>query len=462
MGVYIWALSLTTIFSVGIDLGLSPLLIREAARDVGKSERLLRSVIGLKLIFALGTLIALFVLLALRPPDQITFIVVAVACLVMLFDSFSMTFYSILRARQNVNFESFGTLAVNLLVFATGLYLLGIARSPIMAIVALATGSGLNCLFSWSVVHFKFHLRTRPQFDREAAVSLLRLVAAFAMAGIFVRIYNAADSVLLGYFSGSAAVGLYSVPAKVVTALQALIPGAIIASIYPAMSHYYVNSRVMLERIFERSVGYLLMLALPITGGLLVLIPTLLRTIWPAYASAASTFFLMAIGIPFLFLTFPSGYLLNACNRQRKNTINRAVITFVNIVLNLLLIPYWGIVGAGIAFLAANVLLFILDFSAARDIIPFEWCWVAKLGLKAATATLVMVAVIFLSQSAVFQLVAKVSLGRAWALLGLLAIGGAVYVAVLAALRVFTREELAMMRNLIRRESEPTVIPPAL
>lgn len=437
LGTYIWALSIIGAFSIGIDLGLAPLLIREAARDPARSERLLRAVLGLKILFTIATLALLTVVLLLSRRDIITIIVVAVGGIVMILDSFTMSFYALLRARQQIRYESIGMLGFQILVFATGAYLLGIARSPIFAMTALALGSAANFIYAWSVVRFRFRVRTAPLWEQETANALLKSVPAFAASGIFVRLYNVADSILLGYLAGSTAVGLYSVPAKVVTAFQMLIPGAFVASIYPAMSYHYRTDRTMLERLFERSVGYLLILVLPITAGLLVLIPEIVRAIWPQYLAATNTFFVMVAGLPFLFLSFSTGYFLNATDRERKNTANRGIVTAINIVLNLILIPRLGVFGAGISFLVGTVVLFILDLRNVRQVIPFELAWLKRTGAKAALGSVVMGALLFALRTTV-------------SLLPVVLIGVFVYGFVLLILRAVSKEELRMLRDIIR------------
>ncbi|MBI4280756.1 polysaccharide biosynthesis C-terminal domain-containing protein [Candidatus Uhrbacteria bacterium] len=465
LGIYIWTLSVTSLFSIWIDLGLTPLLIRESTRDPERSEHLLRSVIGLKTIFALVTLALLVFFLTVQSMDPVTMIVMAIASLVMVVDSFAMTFYAVLRARQNVRYESFGMLGFHILVLIVGVYLIGIARSPIMATSALAVGSLGALLYAWIIVRGRFRIRTSPIFESETARSLLRLLPAFAAAGIFVRIYNVADSILLKYYLDETAVGLYSVPAKVITALQVLIPGAFVASLYPAMSHYFQTSRVMLERIFERFVGYLLLFAAPIMAGLLVIIPYLLRGVWPAYAGSITAFYIMTLAIPFLFLTFASGYLLNACDRQRKNTVNRAVITVLNVALNLILIPVWGVAGAGVAFLVTSVVLFTLDFLSARAVIDFEWSWIKKIVVKSVGASGLMAVVIWwLTDQDRWRIFVGRILGTyryTIPIITLILLGGLIYVGALFLLRTFSREELQLARQLFRRPSEKELPPPS-
>ncbi len=444
LGTYVWALSLTTLFSIGVDLGLAPLLTREAARDPDRVERLLRNVLGLKIFFALGTLLLLAATLILTHRPTAIIIVVGFAAAVMIFDSFSLTFWSVLRARQNVSYESMAMLTFHIVLFVCGAALLTISRSAIFAAAALAIVSGLVCLSALLVVRFRYGMHLAPRFGRETWGSLVGLLPAFAIAGIFVRLYNAADTIILGYLVGTSAVGLYSIPAKITTALQVLIPGAFVASLYPAMSHYYKTSHLELERLFVRALGYLMLIVIPLTVGLFILSGPLVESVWPAYRAIIPTFRLMTLGLPFLFATFPTGYFLNAADRERRNSTNRGIITGLNIALNLALIPFFGVLGAGTAFLIANVALFFLDLHAVRAVIPFSWRWLGGTFFKVSIASLVMAVVLFF-------IVSKVAVGFS------VLIGAATYIIIAITTRMVSKEEILFLRTIFTA-SKPSLL----
>lgn len=71
----------------------------------------------------------------------------------------------------------------------------------------------------------------------------------------------------------------------------------------------------------------------------------------------------------FSFLSFPIGSLLNACNRQSIQTAIIFFILVLNIILNFILIPRYGVAGAAIAALAGNILLMSIGYVyAARTV----------------------------------------------------------------------------------------------
>ena len=103
----------------------------------------------------------------------------------------------------------------------------------------------------------------------------------------------------------------------------------------------------------------------------------------------------MTLAIPFIFLAFPTGYLLNATDRQVQNTWNRAIITALAVILNLALIPKFSYVGAGITFLITNVVLLFLDIWRTHQVIQItlkEWLSIIGRIALAAVGMVILIA----------------------------------------------------------------------
>lgn len=372
LGGYVWALSFTTLFSIGTDLGLAPVFTREASRRTEDGNKLLRNVLALKLPLILATAgIALLTVMATGGSGDKIFLVLG-AVGVMSLDALSLVLWGALRARQNIFYESVSIIIFQIVVFGFGVFFWETTHRIVLVMAALTLGSLSNVAIAAGILKFKFGYKLAPAWNKEIISHFIKTARAFALAGIFVKIYNAADSVLLGYLRGEHDVGIYSIPAKVVTALQALIPGAFAASIFPSMSNYFVTSREKLSSVFAKSFGYLLLFAAPIGIGLATIAKPVLAALWPDYVEAAPSFIVMGLGLPFVFLAFSTGSLLNAANQEKKSTTHRGIITGINVALNLALIPFWGPLGAAVAFLTANILLLALDIAAVRKIVVWD------------------------------------------------------------------------------------------
>ncbi|MFA6321993.1 MAG: flippase [Candidatus Buchananbacteria bacterium] len=410
LGQYVFALSFTTMFSIFLDLGISPILTREAAREENQANKYLKNVIAIKLPLTILTLIAVWLTINISGKPEPVKLLIYLASLIMVLDSFSFTFWVIFRAKHNLKYESLSTILVQIIIFTLGLTALKLSGQTKYLILALLAASIFNFLFSGALLKFRLHYSLWPEYDKKVAMHFLKILPAFALSGFFVKIYNTNDSVLLSYLSSDQAVGYFSVPAKVVYALQQVIPAAFAAAIYPTFSYYYTKSRQQLEQTFERAWAYLLIISIPLTAGILVLIPEVVRIFWPKYAIVVPTFYVMSLAIPFIFLAFPTGYLLNACDRQKNTTINRGIITFLAVVLNISLIPSLSFYGAGITFLITNFVLVFLDLYWVRKIIKIDYLYLIKITGKTLVGALIMILFILTTQD-YLPLLIQVALG---------------------------------------------------
>jgi len=394
LGQYIFALSFTTLFSIFIDLGLSPVLTREAAKSKDRANLYLKNVIGLKIPLAIITLIVAWLVINITGKEAAVRLLVYLASVIMILDSFSLSFWVIFRARRTLKYESVATIAVQIIIFVLGIIALKTTGQVKHLMLALLAASTFNFLLSLGLLKFKLKFSLKPQLNSEVTKYFLKIIPAFALAGIFVKIYNASDSVLLSYLAGDEAVGFFAVPAKVVYALQQVIPAAFSAVIFPAFSYYYATSKQLLAKTFNQAFIYLTIISLPISAGLIILVPQIINLFWPNYQQVVPTFLVMSLAIPFIFLAFPTGYLLNAADRQKNTTINRGIITALAVTLNVILIPRLSFFGAGITFLVTNFILLFLDFYWVRKVIALDFSVLAKAVFKSLLAAAAMAVVI--------------------------------------------------------------------
>ena len=175
---------------------------------------------------------------------------------------------------------------------------------------------------------------------------------------------------MIGVLANYHQVGVYQIAFKIIFALQ-FLPMAFTASLYPAMSSYWLDNREQLVKSFERAMNYLIMISLPIIGGVIALDDKIVdlfkagdEALWPLRISILALFF--------IFVNFPIGSLLNACDKQRRNLVFMATITVISVATNFLLIPRFQAIGASITVLVTNALMFIFGILEARKIIDYK------------------------------------------------------------------------------------------
>jgi len=268
------------------------------------------------------------------------------------------------------------------------------------------------------------------------ALRLLRIAFPFALAGIFVKIYSYLDTVLLGIMKDTVAVGLYSVPYKLTFALQ-FLPMAFGAAMYPAMSRAYAHAPDRLAKIFKQNIFYLWIFALPTAIGIYLLAPECITLLYGAtYAASVPALRILILSLPFVFLSFPFGALLNATDRQVTNTRNFGIVMVVNILLNLALIPRFSFIGASGAGLITYICLAALGYWETRTTLSQSDRFYKDLFLKSSIATLGMACGILLIRPWVWFPVTML-------------VGAPIFISFFALLKGFSAEDMRQLRRFL-------------
>jgi len=389
-GRFTFALSFASLFAIFIDLGLSQILIRETARDKKKAEKYLAGILGCKLIVSLLVYAAIVLVVNLLGYSEPAKALVYVAGLVMLVDSWTINIYSIIRGSQNLVYESIGTIGNQLIVLIFGGVLLVLKADPILVMSAYLISSLANLLWASYNLAKSFAVKVRIAFDWPLTKKLLALSLPFAVAGIFSRVFSSADIVILSKLSGDHAVGIYSAAFKAAFALQ-FAALAFSASLYPAFSSYWAHSRKNLAKLFTKSMFWLMFLAGPIVFGVIAIAdPAIPAVFGESYAASVLPLQILMASMLFVFLCFPIGAMLNACDKQSRHTVNLGITAIISVIANLALIPFFSYNGAAIANLLSYIVLFVLGLAVVNKIIDYDKKYLLWSGIKIIFACVVM------------------------------------------------------------------------
>ncbi len=447
-GQYFLALSITTMFSVIADIGVTQVVIRQVAKNKEEAPRLLREALGVKLPFlAVACAGSLLLTIVLHYPPLILALV-ATACLVMVADALSLLWYGALRGMLALQYESVGMFVGQACTLIVGGTILWLNPSVQALIAALIAGSVFNAVFSAVQVSRRLGTQIfRPIFNKAALVVLVRAALPFALAGVFVKIYSSFDALLLSKWAGDTAVGVYALAYKLTYAFQ-FLPLAFVASLYPAMSHASVEEPEKLEDLFCDGMWYMALLASPLTFGLWAVAVPVIGLVGSAYGDAVGVLrILIFVSLP-LFLDFPIGSLLNGTGRAHVKTSLMGITMLLNVLLNLLLVPRFGPQGAAMAAVGSFTLLFLGGLVTVPKSIPsFHFSRLYKTIAGPIFSGLVMGAFVF--EISLWLL--RQSIPEPVALLAAIAAGGIVYVTLLILTRSLTRAHWNHVRQLLSR-----------
>ncbi len=440
LGQYAFALFFTTILAVIIDIGISNVLVREVSKYKEKSQKYLSAAMAIKIPLAIFTYLLAVVLINFLDNPELVRQLVYITGIIMVLDSFTLTFYAFLRGHQNLKLESIGTIIFQLIVTVIGITIVNLTGDLRILMLAILAASSFNFIYSFTLIKTKLKLKFFKKAEKPIIKSIIIITIPFALAAIFTRVYGYLDTVLLNQMIDETAVGYYSIPYKIVFSLQ-FIPMAFVASLYPAFASYFVSSKDLLRKTFEKAMVYLGIIAVPITLGAIALAkPLILKVYTPEYEPSILTLQILVVSLMFLFLNFPLGSLLNACDRQKRNTIHIGIVMLANIILNVILIPKYSYVGAAIASSISTFLMFLLQFYVAKQITPFSGKFLAGKFTKIIFSGLLMyLAIIYLLSFVNFIL--------------LIPLGGLIYFGILYLIKGYTKDDcLLLWRSFVKKE----------
>ena len=186
-------------------------------------------------------------------------------------------------------------------------------------------------------------------------------------------IYINSDTIMLTLLKGDASSGLYSVATKS-SHVICLIFAAICTVLLPKLSSLYVSEdKAEFSSIVEKVFAYLLMFVFPVTAGLFMLSKEAVLLLGgESFLAAVPTAKIMAINV----LLSPINGLMASqifipMGKQNISLYATSMGAIANVVLNIFLIPCFGINGAAFTTIFAEAIVFVYSFHFVRTF--FDW-----------------------------------------------------------------------------------------
>lgn len=445
LGSYFIALNISTIFGYFVDIAFSQVLIREIAKRKERTSQYLNAALSLKMLVAIFIYAAVVLYVIVQGYNELTRSLVYLTGIIMVLDSFTLTFYSVFRGHQQLHYEAIGTVINVIIKIAIGVVGIKLGIGVIGIVMAILVASVFNFLYSGILLLRRLHWKPSFRWDGDTLLFLAKIVIPFAIAGVFVTIYTNQDQFLLGNphlvgAKGPSYLAWYGTAYKYAFALS-FIPAAVAAAIFPAFSEYYVSNKQMLAKTFERAFGYLMSVGVPITLGIIVLAKQIILTAASkAFVASIIPLQLLSISLFFLFLNYPVGYLLNATDRQTRNTLHIGIVTVINLVLNTILIPQRAFIGAAIASVISSIILVGLGLFVVPQIIEVRTRAIVMLFAKAMVAGGSMAVLLFVLEPSM-KLMYLLPLGASW------------YTLVMFVLRGFSLDDGKKVFHILRQKA---------
>ncbi len=247
-----------------------------------------------------------------------------------------------------------GGLVVSQIVFALAVF--AFVRRPEavlwVPVLKLASDSAMAGFFGWLFV--KEHGTPALSFEAGNGDAILRPALTIGTSQAMGLLNYNFDTLVLGFLKGASVVGWYNAAYKPVTVALA-VPLTYFQGMFPAFSRTWNEQREAFLPLVTKSFRICAILAIPLgVGGMFLAEPVIRLLYGPAFANSVLPFQILVWSAVLVILRGSCRHALNAAGKQSLDLRSAMVSAGLNVGLNLLLIPRYGMVGSAAATLIAD------------------------------------------------------------------------------------------------------------
>lgn len=377
-GQWNYAIAFVTLFSFFSSLGLYNILLRDFVRFPGKVGELIGSAMTLRFFGGCLTLLfSLLTILVFKPGATALHILIFIVSTNYIAQSTDVVdFYFQSHLKSNWIAISRG---ISFVVFAIIRLMMVHFNFTIGYFAAIQTAEFLLS----GLLMFFFLQRSIPlssiKIKRSLIKELIRDSAPIILAEIAIIVYVRTDQVMIGEMIGNRAVGNYSVAVRL-SEIWYFIPGIICSSLLPSLVGAHAQNieiyRFKLQQLYDLLAGLSIGIAVVVTVTSFWIIDILFG---PDFSEAAPVLTIHIWAGVFVFWGLASNQQL-VIEKLTTLSLYRTLFGMtVNVLLNFMLIPRYGIKGAAIATLVAQAFSMWLSCLFFKQTRPIFWMNVRSL-----------------------------------------------------------------------------------
>ncbi|RJO61115.1 flippase [candidate division WS5 bacterium] len=226
-------------------------------------------------------------------------------------------------------------------------FLMGLKLAGILAASIISTLVGFSFILYYLLKIFPvFKKLPHPVYEKKEIINFSLPISLAQYLGI-ITLY--ADSFMLGYFKNTSDVGIYVAAVKFAMLIE--LPLISFNTILgPMISEFYAKNEMrQLEELFKVVTKWVFALSLPLFLIFVLFAKPIMGIFGEGFVVGAIALIIFGGAELINAGTGASGQIITMTGRPIINTLNALIFGILNIILNFILIPKYGIYGASIA-----------------------------------------------------------------------------------------------------------------
>jgi len=282
------------------------------------------------------------------------------------------------------------------------MYLIRSTTSVIISVLLIYLGFGVKALFIGlilanifsSFINAKYWLLFKVKAIQNSIITeVFRYGFPLSISAGLAIIIDSSDRFLLGLLGSENLVGIYSVTYDLIQRTIGVLLVIVNTSTLPIIINFYEDKQSKkLDIAIKNTLRLLLILGLPAVAGITVLSESITNVLLGENFSNQNKWLMPIIAFAILFSCIKAYYFNISFHLKRRTRIQLRISllgAICNVVLNFILIPMYGMIGAALATLISFFLIMVITWYVGKSLFSLPIPYVDT--LKITLSTIIMV-----------------------------------------------------------------------
>lgn len=245
----------------------------------------------------------------------------------------------------------------NLLKLILSAVLIWVGLSVMGAVIANIIAMAVTVAMLFTFVHRLFPLNRPLGTAKRDTGAMLRFTLPVYLSQVLRQFSGSIEALALGFFGVMSGVGIYTTALRL-SGIGSMFHTSLQAIAIPMISDLHSRGRLeALRRVYQTTTKWGMTFNLPIFLTITIFAKPLLAIFGDDFVAGAAGVAILAFATLFNASTGVCGSMITMTGHSKLSFANSIIHLGVNITLDLLLIPLWGVMGAALAVTLTGMLI---------------------------------------------------------------------------------------------------------
>lgn len=439
-GDYALVMAITIFVKPLAEFGAESIICRDVAKNKDNASGYINAAFIIRALISGFIIVLIYLFSALTIYNPMLKHAILISSVTEIAISFITIFFAVIRAYERMEYELICNFS-HKLVYIVGIAVVVLLDLGFLALFYARFFASLSFLWLATFLVFRHLIVFKKGFKWQVVRFIFKEAVPLAIFTLLITAYSKVDIFFLKFFRGSADVALFDAPNRLITQLQ-FIPFSVVVSMFPFFARISEDPSESFHEYYARAVKFLYVFSIfPVIITFLGSESIINLLFGEKFLPAVISLRILA----WTFIVYTINHFLHnmliILGRQRIITIIAGLSLLSNVLLDFLLIPHYGYVGASIATLVSCFILFALT-------IFFVSMYAGRMNASnilikpSISALLTGVACFFIIKKSLMSLFAGVLFGLP------------LYISMLLMLSVFDENDLRLIKGVIFRRKK--------